>query len=178
MTEEAYDLSDHRIQPTEKKEVDRGEVLIKNAQQMVVVFAALLIIFGGLRSLGQGLADKLAEENTIFKKFVFKSRSHHYATSTADLLTGILYAVTAIGIFAREGWAKRMNLISAAVFFGTTAALEANEWLRLSGDGFESVADTLFWSSLPIIQVVMLLVGKHIHKSPSVEAIPAGAPAD
>lgn len=102
----------------------------------------------------------MAEENRVFGKFIFKSRTHHYATATADLLSGILYAVTAIAIFAREPWSKKVNLISAMVFVGTTAALELHEWLRLAGDGFESFSDVLFWCALPLIQIIMLQVGE------------------
>jgi len=161
MSSEPFDFR----KPTAPKplitELDRGELLVKYAQQMVVVFAVVLILFGGLRSLGQGLSDEVAEGNPIFKKFIFKSHTHHYATATADLLTGILYAVTAIGIFAREPWSKRLNFISVALYVSTTATLEMHEWLALDGNAFESFADTFFWSALPIIQVVMLCVGRN-----------------
>ena len=159
-----------------REDRERAETLVNLAQRMVVVFAILLIGCGGLRTLGQGLSEELAEENVVFGKFIFKSRTHHYATASSDLLSGILYAVAAIGIFAREPWAKKLNLVSAVVFVGTATALELHEWLGLGGDPFESFSDVLFWCALPLIQIVMLWVGDH--KLAVIAADGATAPAD
>jgi len=155
---------------------DRAEALVGLAQHMVVVFAVVLIGCGGLRTLGRGLGGELDVEDGFLGKFIFESHTHHYATATADLLAGILYAVTAIGIFAREPWAGRMNLTSVAVFVGTTIALELHDWLGLDGDAFESFSDALFWCALPLIQIIMLRVGE----LKLVRAVPeeAGAPAE
>ena len=153
-------------------ERERRALLVRLARNMVVAFAVLLILFGGLRSLGQGLMDEMTHPGGPFKKFVFTSPIHHYATASVDLLAGILYAITAIGIFAREPWARRMCLISALVYVGSTGLLEYNEWARLDGNGYESIADTLFWSSFPIIQVVMLLVGARRPRGAGTAAVP------
>ena len=83
--------------------------------------------------------------------------SQYYATSMLNIVSGILYAITAIGLYARTDWGKKLNVISCAVYVLGTLAVEMFE---IVGEGglVESCADVTFWSALPIIQLTLMLV--------------------
>lgn len=73
-----------------------------------------------------------------------------------NLVSGVLFAITAIGIYAMAPWGIKLNIISCVVYVTGTLIVEMIELDK--GQVMESLADVTFWSALPIIQLTLMLV--------------------
>ena len=133
---------------TQKTLQKMGEI----AQVMVVIFAVVCLSSGGLLSIKAEWAREIDRDSLIIPG----TDAQYYATAILNLVTGILYAITAIGLYAMTAWGKKLNIISVTVSVVGTLIVEMLEVDR--GNALESVADVLFWSALPIIQLTLMLV--------------------
>ncbi|MEW6359742.1 MAG: hypothetical protein AB1696_25615 [Planctomycetota bacterium] len=122
------------------------------ARKMTLIFAVVLLLTGGFLSIKAEWARSIDVDSVIIPT----DDTQYYATSMLNLVAGILYAITAIGLYAMTDWAVKLNVISGAVYVLGTLIVEMIEIDK--GNVMESLADVTFWSALPIIQLTLLLV--------------------
>ena len=142
----------------------RIEKMRHAAQTMTLVFAIVLLATGGALSVKAEWARGYDKDAIVIPA----DETQYYATSMLNLVSGILYAVTAIGLYALTPWGKKLNIISCAVYVVGTLLVEIIELDK--GNAMESLADVTFWSALPIIQLTLMLVASSQPESAEPEA--------
>jgi len=159
--EETREIVDLRLSADKgsKEYRARKVILLDIARKMVIVFAVVLIIGGGLRIfLSPGIQEE-AEPSRLMSIFVGQSQGHCFLLAALSLLTGILYAVCAVGVYAGERWAFKLNVIAAVVYFVATGACLVFEATLPEGRLIESVARAFLRLVFPIIQLALLIIG-------------------
>ena len=82
------------------------------AQTMVLIFAVILLATGGLLSIKAEWARDYDKDSIIIPA----DDRQYYATAMLNLVSGILYAITAIGLYARTQWGRKLNVVSSQAF--------------------------------------------------------------
>ena len=139
------------------------------AVNLAVGFAAFLLVTGGVLSIHDEAAMKLDPKSIIIPD----AAAQLYATALLNVVSGLLYAIAAIGLHAMTSWARRLNVVSCGAYVVGTFLIELLELGHSSV--MESLADATFWSALPIIQVVLMLVAKDAKPTP-ISAVEASKP--
>ncbi|MEW6359743.1 MAG: ankyrin repeat domain-containing protein [Planctomycetota bacterium] len=139
------------------------------AVTMAAAFAAFLLVTGGVLSIHDEAAMKLDPRSIVIPD----AAAQFYATALLNVVSGLLYAIATIGLHAMTRWGRRLNVISCGVYIAGTFLIEL--WELGQSSMMESLADATFWSALPIIQVVLMLVAKDAKPTP-ISAVEASKP--
>ncbi len=152
---------------TEKSREERNRKLFQTAQVLVLCFGVFLVLMGGIGSLSEERLEELHYKG----KFISPTINHHYATAAHNLLLGQLFIVCSIGLYVPVFWARKATFVACIVYVANTVALTVWEHVVRMGRGqafvFESFADIIFWSVVPVIIVALLLVSAAGEKKPS-----------
>ena len=135
------------------------------AQGLVLTFGVFLIIMGGAGSLTK---FENTTEMAAVGKFTSPTEAHHYAVAFHNMLLGLLFVICSIGLYVPVWWARELTFASCIIYVADTIALTVWEYVvRIDAYLTEAFADVIFWSVVPVIIVVLLLVSTGGAKGPT-----------
>jgi len=115
---------------------------------MLLMMASALLLVGALGSIKW--------ENALTTA-MYPSPEHQYALAALNVSSGLIFWIALIGVYLPARWGLKLNLIGCAWFMAGTMLLEVMESGKVVWT--ESIADVVFWSAFPTIQIVCILAG-------------------
>ena len=114
----------------------------------------LCIMAGGL--LLTGAVGSIKWENALTRA-IYENPEHRYALAALNVSSGLIFAIALIGVYLPAHWGLKLNVIGCAWYLVGTMVIEVLEPGKVVWT--ESIADVVFWSAFPIVQIVCLLAG-------------------
>lgn len=114
----------------------------------------LCIMAGGL--LLTGAVGSIKWENALTRA-IYANPEHRYALAALNVSSGLIFWIALIGVYLSVRWGLKLNVIGCAWYLVGTMLIEVLEPGKVVWT--ESIADVVFWSAFPIVQIVCLLAG-------------------
>ena len=114
----------------------------------------LCIMASGL--LLTGAVGSIKWENALTRA-IYANPEHRYALAALNVSSGLIFWIALIGIYLPAQWGLKLNVIGCAWYLVGTMVIEVWEGGKVVWT--ESMADIVFWSAFPIVQIVCLLAG-------------------
>ena len=95
-------------------------------------------------------------ENALTRA-IYENPEHRYALAALNVSSGLIFAIALIGVYLPAHWGLKLNVIGCAWYLVGTMVIEVLEPGKVVWT--ESIADVVFWSAFPIVQIVCLLAG-------------------
>ena len=115
---------------------------------MLLMMASALLLVGALGSI---------KWDNDLTTAIYPTPEHRYGLAALNVSSGLIFWVALIGLYLPARWGLKLNLIGCAWFMAGTMLLEIMESGKVVWT--ESIADVVFWSAFPIIQIVCVLAG-------------------
>ena len=115
---------------------------------MLCIMAAALLLTGAVGSIKW--------ENALTRA-IYANPEHRYALAALNVSSGLIFWIALIGVYLPAQWGLKLNVIGCAWYLVGTMVIEVLEGGKVVWT--ESMADIVFWSAFPIVQIVCLLAG-------------------
>lgn len=115
---------------------------------MLCIMAGALLLIGALGSIKW--------ENDLTRA-IYTNPEHRYALAALNVSSALVFWIALIGVYLSTPWGLKLNVIGCAWFLVGTMLMEVLEGGKVVWT--ESIADVVFWSAFPIIQIVCIVVG-------------------
>ena len=115
---------------------------------MLCIMASALLLTGALGSIKW--------ENALTRA-IYTNPEHRYAMAALNVSSGLIFWIALIGVYLPVPWGLKLNVIGCAWYLVGTMLVEVMEGGKVAWT--ESIADVVFWSAFPIVQIVCILAG-------------------
>ena len=116
---------------------------------VLLCFMATFLVF-------TGAIGSIKWDNEIVRTF-YPDAAHRYAAAALNLSTGLIFWIALIGVYLPARWGLKLNVIGCMWYLVGTIVWEI--WQGGKVAWAESLSDIMFWGSVPVIQMVCIVVG-------------------
>lgn len=138
----------------QQPEIKGNSLLVRQAK--IRKFGEVMLLIMAIVMLLTGAVGSIKWDNALTQAF-YSNPEQRYASAALNVSTGLLFAIAMIGVYLSEKWGVKLNLIACAWYFVGATLVEIWEADKITWT--ESIADLIFWSSFPIIQVACIVIG-------------------
>ncbi len=149
-------------QPALKTREQRLATLRRCGLIILCIMAIYLVVTGGVGSIKW--------DNDLVKS-IYPDPQHRYALAALNLSSGLILWIAIIGLYVPLQWGLKLNVVGCVWYLAGTIVWEIFQGGKVAWT--ESLSDIVFWSTVPIVQIVCILVGSSANSPKAAEGIGA-----
>lgn len=148
--------------PEVKMREQRLAALRRCGLTLLCLLAIYLVITGAVGSIKW--------DNDLVRS-IYPDPEHRYALAALNLSSGLILWIALIGLYVPLRWGMKLNIVGCVWYLAGTIVWEIFQSGKVAWT--ESLSDIVFWSTVPIVQIVCILVGSSANSSGATEVLSA-----